>query len=236
MRRSWRRRAPLLCRTLSPVLEENAPRRRSSESERSRRWARLMDELIVSPRSGTVIFGAGRLSDHRHQPPGSDRPIELTANPRCGPNGCGGTGDHTRDLARSAGLLGHHTGCPNERRRSALPPKRGPKLGLMLESIPDYAIYMLDRDERCDRGIWAPTAKGYRARRSSGRFSIFFTPEDKGARAFRTALCQQARREGLGTTPDVGRKDGRVSGWTGVVERSRMRRQPYRLVKVARKT
>ncbi len=67
---------------------------------------------------------------------------------------------------------------------------------LLINSITDYAIYMLDRDGRVT--TWNPGAerfKGYTADEAMGQhFSIFFTPEDREAKlpekALRTALAE----------------------------------------------
>ena len=67
---------------------------------------------------------------------------------------------------------------------------------LLVNSITDYAIYMLDRDGRVT--TWNPGAerfKGYTADEAMGQhFSIFFTPEDREAnlpeKALRTALAE----------------------------------------------
>jgi PAS domain S-box-containing protein len=57
------------------------------------------------------------------------------------------------------------------------------RLGLLVDSVTDYAIYLLDRD-----GVirtWntgAERIKGYRAAEAIGQhLSLFFTPEDKAA-------------------------------------------------------
>jgi PAS domain S-box-containing protein len=67
---------------------------------------------------------------------------------------------------------------------------------LLINSITDYAIYMLDRDGHVT--TWNPGAerfKGYTADEAMGQhFSIFFTPEDREAnlpeKALRTALAE----------------------------------------------
>jgi PAS domain S-box-containing protein len=62
---------------------------------------------------------------------------------------------------------------------------------LLINSITDYAIYMLDRDGRVT--TWNPGAerfKGYTADEVIGRnFSIFFTPEDREANLPQKALA-----------------------------------------------
>jgi len=70
------------------------------------------------------------------------------------------------------------------------------RLQLLINSITDYAIYMLDSEGRV--ATWNPGAerfKGYTADEIIGQnFSVFFTPEDRGAglpqRALRTALAE----------------------------------------------
>jgi PAS domain S-box-containing protein len=68
---------------------------------------------------------------------------------------------------------------------------------LLVNSISDYAIYMLDRDGRI--ATWNPGAegfKGYTADEIIGRhFSIFFTPEDREAGLPQRAL-ETAAKEG----------------------------------------
>ncbi|MCH8616331.1 PAS domain S-box protein [Sphingomonas sp. SM33] len=70
------------------------------------------------------------------------------------------------------------------------------RLQLLINSITDYAIYMLDSEGRV--ATWNPGAerfKGYTADEIIGQnFSVFFTPEDRAAglpqRALRTAVAE----------------------------------------------
>ncbi|MGE5366462.1 MAG: PAS domain S-box protein [Betaproteobacteria bacterium] len=86
------------------------------------------------------------------------------------------------------------------------------RLGLLVDSVTDYAIYLLDRD-----GVirtWntgAERIKGYRAADAIGQhFSLFFTPEDKAADVpaqilARAGCAGRAEQEGWRVRKDGGR-------------------------------
>src|SRR5436190_19800332 len=81
---------------------------------------------------------------------------------------------------------------------------------LLVESVADYAIYLLDRTGRiASWNAGAERIKGYAAREILGRsFSLFYTPEDRAA-GRPEQMLRRAEREGrsseLGWRP---RKDG----------------------------
>jgi PAS domain S-box-containing protein len=92
------------------------------------------------------------------------------------------------------------------------------RLGLLIDAVKDYAIYLLDADGRV--ATWntgAQLFKGYRAEEIIGQhFSVFYTPEDRAiglpARALHTAATE-GRFESEGWRA---RKDG-TRFWTHVV-------------------
>ena len=92
------------------------------------------------------------------------------------------------------------------------------RLGLLIDAVKDYAIYLLDADGKV--ATWntgAQLFKGYRAEEIVGQhFSVFYTPEDRAvalpARALHTAATE-GRFESEGWRV---RKDG-TRFWTHVV-------------------
>jgi PAS domain S-box-containing protein len=86
------------------------------------------------------------------------------------------------------------------------------RLELLVDSVTDYAIYLLDRDGMIRTwNAGAERIKGYRAAEAIGQhFSLFFTPEDKAADVpahmlARAGRSGQAEQEGWRVRKDGGR-------------------------------
>ena len=84
------------------------------------------------------------------------------------------------------------------------------RVRLLLESVTDYAIYMLNPEGRIVTwGVGAERSLGYRTEEALGRnFSIFFTPEDVQAGAPKAELAAAVREGRYETEAWRRRKDG----------------------------